>query len=110
VSSVPGRGATQPLAFSRKKPGKEGKPTTKAVLKPNFYNYTISPNINKEESRENLQVSVKKLAELNRIPIGNFAPEEEKPRRVPTATLLSKMLAFSRKNSLPRCAGEGIFS
>jgi hypothetical protein len=97
---------TQPLAFSRKKPGKWGKPTTKAVLKPNFYNYTISPNINKEESREKLQVSVKKLAELNRIPIGDFAPGEEKPRRVPTATLLEKMLAFSRKKALPNRGGR----
>jgi hypothetical protein len=139
---------TQPLVFSRKKPGKEGRLTTKAVLKPNFYNYTISPNINKEESREKLQVSVKKLAELNRIPIGDFVPEKEKkPRRVPTAAAVGKKSnlkisedmrlgnfssrpaecatersarsrpqpsrenqRFSRKNSLPRCAGEGIFS
>jgi hypothetical protein len=100
---------TQPLAFSRKKPGKEGKPTTKAVLKPNFYNYTISPNINKEESREKLQVSVKKLAELNRIPIGDFAPgEAKKPRRVPTASPSRKSQIFEKKFP-PPLRGRGNF-
>jgi hypothetical protein len=99
---------TQPLAFSRKKPGKGERLTTKAVLKPNFYNYTISPNINKEESREKLQVSVKKLAELNRIPIGNFAPEEEKPRRVPTATPSRKSQIFEKKFP-PPLRGRGNF-